>query len=156
MPLVWHRIPEAELWLVGSEPPASLLGLQDTDQRVHVTGYVEQIQDLLSTMSLILCPWTGTYGFRSRLVEVMALGVPVIASPDAVYGMDMRDGAGIFLRDSDSDMAEVGLELLEHPAYAKAQSRLARQQVEQKYSFEATYGRLAQELLEFCRQWKSC
>jgi glycosyltransferase involved in cell wall biosynthesis len=149
MPEVWRHVPEAELWLVGSHPPESLAALPRRDARVKVTGFVPRVQELLRTMSVVLCPWQGTYGFRSRVVEVMALGVPVVASPDAVDGMDLRHGDGIFLEADPRAMAATCLRLLADPALAAEQSRRARAEVEAKYSYEACYVRLARELAAF-------
>jgi len=143
MPLIWEAFPDAELWLVGSNPPGEFHSLARSDRRVKVTGFVEHVQEVLNTMTLALCPWTGTFGFRSRLVELMALGVPVVASPQAVSGMEMDEGKGIFLRESPGEMAETALNLLADREYSRTQSRYAREQVERKFSFEATYGKLS-------------
>jgi glycosyltransferase involved in cell wall biosynthesis len=148
MPIIWQAYPQAEFWLVGSNPPKSLQNLAN-DKRVKVTGYIERVQDILKTMSAVLCPWTGEYGFRSRLVEVMALGVPVVASTQAVYGIDMQSNKGIFLEDSASGMGKASLKLLSNTEFARRQSRLARQQTEEKFSFETSYEHLANELLSF-------
>jgi len=138
MPRIWAAFPNAELWIVGSNPPAAIRRLADCP-RVNVTGFVDEIQDLLSTMSLALCPWTGTYGFRSRLIELMALGVPVVASHEAVYGMDLDHGQGLWKSRNADRMAEISLELLKSNEKLLAQSRMARNQVEARYSFETTY-----------------
>ena len=117
--------------------------------RVNVTGFVEEVQEVLKTMSLVLCPWSGNYGFRSRIVEVMALGVPVVATPAAVDGMELESGRGIVLVESDAAMAEQTLRLLLLPEELKAQSRLARSEMQRLYSLEKTYDRLMAEL----RNW---
>lgn len=152
MPAVWRAYPDAELWVIGSNPPASLHRLAERDARVRVTGFVECVQEVLQTISVVVCPWSGTYGFRSRLVEVMALGVPVITSPEAVDGMGMKVGRGIFLEKAFPRMAEACLRLLEDPVFARQQSEAARAQVEEKFSYEATYDRLARELFNFVVQ----
>jgi len=148
MPVIWQRFPDAELWLVGSNPTERLRSLT-SDSRVKVTGFVEDVQEVLKTMSLVLCPWAGTYGFRSRIVEVLALGVPVVATPAAVDGMELESGRGITLADSDEALAERALELLSAPNQLAAQSRLARSEMERLYSLENTYGRLMTELREW-------
>jgi polysaccharide biosynthesis protein PslH len=150
MPLIWQHIPDAQFWIVGSNPPPSIQSIPTRDPRVTVTGFVQDAPTVLGSMSAVLCPWVGTYGFRSRLVEVMALGVPVIASPDAVYGMDMDEARGIFLRQTDAEMASACLHLLQDQNFASRQSQLARQQIEEKYSYEATYGKLADDLSRYC------
>lgn len=148
MPRIWQEQPETEFWVVGSNPPPTIQRLAQ-DRRVTVTGFVEWPQDVLCTMTGVLCPWSGTYGFRSRIIEVMALGVPMIATPEAVVGMELEDGKGILLAENDEDLAHHALTLLRDIRWAHEQSLLARQQVETKYSFAATYGELAQNLYEF-------
>ena len=148
MPVIWQRFPDAELWLVGSNPTKILRALT-SDPRVKVTGFVEEVQDVLKSMSLVFCPWSGTYGFRSRIVEVMALGLPVVATPAAVDGMELESGRGIFLADTDKLLAERALELLSAPDLLAEQSQMARSEMVRLYSLEHTYDRLMMEL----RDW---
>jgi glycosyltransferase involved in cell wall biosynthesis len=154
MPAVWNRYPQAELWLIGSDPPDSLRDLT-SDHRVKVTGYVEHVQGILQTMSLVLCPWSGTYGFRSRLIEVMALGVPLVASYDAVSGMELENGRGVLLGRDDYELVEHVLNLLQDKNYSRHQSGLARQQVEQLYSIDNTYGKLTGQLCAWLNKSRS-
>jgi glycosyltransferase involved in cell wall biosynthesis len=151
MPAVWRVIPEAEFWIVGGNPPPDLCALGRSNPNVKVTGFVQNVQDVLKTMSVLLCPFNGTYGFRSRVIEAMALGVPVVATADAVYGMDLENGRGLILCQTSAELTQGALRLLENADFAKAESCAARGQVEQKYGFEASYGRMAKELLELAQ-----
>jgi glycosyltransferase involved in cell wall biosynthesis len=151
MPSIWRTFPEAELWLVGSDPSKELQARAD-GKRVFVTGYVERVQDILKSISLVLCPFSGTFGFRSRLIEVMALGIPVIASTDAAYGMDMPHGEGIWHCESTAVMENETLRLLGDSEALKLQSKKARATVERLYSFEESYGRLSEALYEDHRE----
>lgn len=146
LPRLRRHVPDLELWLVGSHPPARLQALAQEDTGVKVTGFVPEVQPVLASMHAVVCPWVGTYGFRSRLIEVMALGVPVVATPDAVAGMELIDGEGLFLADDDDGMAEALWRLLGDPEHQAAAGRAARAQVEGRYGFDATYRRLAWEL----------
>lgn len=149
MPKIWACYPEAELWLVGNNPPPYLQQLPTSESRVHVTGFVDNVQAVLATASLVLCPWTGKYGFRSRLIEAMSLGIPVVTTPDAVYGMNLLDQRGILQGDSDEQLAQQVLRLLSDQAFATVQSQLAHQVVMEQYSFASTYQRLATELMHW-------
>jgi glycosyltransferase involved in cell wall biosynthesis len=151
MPAVWQKFPEAQLWIVGSNPPEHIRALE-SDPRVRVTGYVENVQEVLRTMSAVVCPWSGTYGFRSRLIEVMATGVPVVASPDAVFGMELEEGNGLFLGADDNELAGHVLRLLENPKFAGEQSQLAREQVDRLFSYDNTYMALMDELSLWLRK----
>jgi polysaccharide biosynthesis protein PslH len=152
MPVVWASLPETELWIVGSNPPRHILDLQSRDRRVRVTGFVKDPRPLLAAASVMLCPFTGTYGFRSRVVEVLALGVPVVASPDATAGMDLEAGQHLLSADTVEGMARATLELLTNPEKGDRLSRAGRQRVEEVYSFEATYGALTRGLLELVQR----
>lgn len=149
MPLIWQACPEAELWIIGSNPPRHLQELASSNSRVHVTGFVENIQDILKTVTAVLCPFHGQFGFRSRLIEVMALGIPVIATPDAVHGMNLEIEKGLYLNDDDAVLADWCVRLIQDRDWAYKQSLLARQQVEDKFSFDATYSQLANDLYQY-------
>lgn len=151
MPRIWERFPDAELWFVGADPAPSLLALT-RDPRVRVTGFVRDADRILATMFCVLCPWSGTYGFRSRLVEVMSVGAPVVASRDAVSGMELEHEKGVLLADDDEGLARLVNGLLENVPVAQEQSRLARARVEELFSFEKTYGRWMREMSEWLRR----
>jgi glycosyltransferase involved in cell wall biosynthesis len=147
MPLIWEQYPDTEFWIMGSHPPAFLKELE-RDPRVHVPGFAENPQDILETVTLLLCPWSGRYGFRSRIIEVMACGVPVVASVDAVYGMGLEPYHGIALGRDWREIAALAVEWLQNVSECGRQSLLARQQVEKLYSIKATYDRFLEILNE--------
>jgi glycosyltransferase involved in cell wall biosynthesis len=154
MPIVWAEFPETELWLVGSNPPSHIQDLADS--RVKITGFVKDVPSVLRSMTAVLCPWHGTYGFRSRVIEVMALGVPLIATPDAINGMELAPGNGLLLASNPGEMARHVVQLLRDPSLARDHSLAARAQVSDRFDFSQTYGRLAHELEEWIEKWGNC
>lgn len=154
MPLIWRRFPETQLWLVGSNPPKKISALAEKDGRVKVPGYVENVAGLLRTMSVVVCPWEGLYGFRSRLIEIMALGVPLVTTYDAVYGMEFENNRGILLGKNAKELAQKTLSLLNCIDSAEEQSRVARLEVEKLYSLESTYDRFTNELIAWLENLK--
>jgi glycosyltransferase involved in cell wall biosynthesis len=140
MPMIWTHYPNAELWLIGAKPPAIIKELE-LDTRIKVTGYVKDIATVLSSVKVMLCPWddNATYGFRSRIIEVLALGVPIVASPSAIDGMELEVGKGIMLATSINEMIEKTMDLLSNESLLIEQSLLANRMVIEKFSYEATY-----------------
>lgn len=149
MPSVWSRFSNAEFWIVGSNPSKKILSLPSIDDRVKVTGFVKDAPAVLGEMSVVVCPWKGRYGFRSRLVEVMALGVPLVTTPEAIDGMELKDKRDVLLGEDEEAMALHTLELLGNEDIAARQSEAARHIVEQIYSTANTYDRLSGDLLEW-------
>jgi len=151
MPMVWSAMPDAEFWIVGSNPPPALLELARTDERVLVTGFVEDVGAILRSMSIVLCPWRGRFGFRSRIVEAQAIGAPVVATAEAIDGMDLRADVDLLVADTREQMASAAMLLARDRDLSFQVSRSARQRVEELYSFDATYGKLARDLFEWSR-----
>ena len=148
MPTVWSRFPDAECWIIGSNPGPAVSEIARKDRRVVLTGHVEDVSSLLSTLTVVACPFAGRYGFRSRIIELLATGVPVVATSDAVSGMGLEDGAGVTLRDLDEEIAHECIRLAGSAQFARHQSLQGRALVEDQFSFEATYGRLAADLAQ--------
>jgi glycosyltransferase involved in cell wall biosynthesis len=148
MPLVWKKYPETEFWIIGSDPDNELM-LLEQDPRIRVIGYQENVQNSLKHISVFLCPWKGKYGFRSRIVEVMATGIPVICSRDAIDGMELQEGRGLFFAENEHEFADQAINLVNNLRLLEDQSKQARIQVEELYSFENTY----QSGFEKIRNW---
>ncbi|MCE7992592.1 MAG: glycosyltransferase [Roseivirga sp.] len=144
MPEVWNKFPKAQLWIIGSKPPQHISQLQEKDSRVTVTGFLDDVAPTIGSMDLILCPWEGTYGFRSRLVEVMATGSPVITTEDAAKGMDFENGQGILYNNNIAEWPDMTIHLLSSPQELLKLRKLSRKSVEVRYSLEATYNHLPQ------------
>lgn len=138
MPFVWLKLPSAEFWLIGNRPVNILLQRAEKDSRIKITGFVQDVAQVIAEMGVILCPWEGVFGFRSRIIEVMAVGVPLVVSEDAIAGMGIAEHA-IKIGRTDAEIANNALEILENENMAQQMSLLARQDVEKKYSFESTY-----------------
>ena len=151
MPLIWLEHETAELWIIGANPPQEIRSLA-LDSRVKVLGYVADLEKCFSGVDAMLCPWIGKYGFRSRIVESMALGVPVISTADAVDGMELRDGDGILFRETNEEISKAAIGLINDRSFAEQLSRRARDAVVRLYGFEATYGSLARNLVEWVHE----
>jgi glycosyltransferase involved in cell wall biosynthesis len=146
MPAIWKKFPNAELWIVGSNPPKSLQEIARNDERVVVTGFVNDLSSVMGKILAVVCPWQGTYGFRSRVIEVMALGIPVVTTSSAVYGMELTHEKGILLSSDNDGLVHHLLRLMSDRAYSENQSNLARFVVDNQFSLEGTYGRFASDL----------
>tara|TARA_Y100000996_G_scaffold301974_1_gene239435 strand:+ start:277 stop:1509 length:1233 start_codon:yes stop_codon:yes gene_type:complete len=144
MPSVWERYPETELWIIGSQPPNKILKLQNLDSRVNVTGFVDKVQDVLQTMTIMILPWEGTYGFRSRIVEMMAIGLPVITSSDAIEGMGISEEDGVFCAQSINQYVNKTINILSRETGdSHSTNRGKKIKGIDRYDVKHTYGHLS-------------
>ena len=145
LPLVRDAVPAVELKVVGSNPSPRIAQLL-RGSGMELVGYVAQPADVLSQYAAVVCPFVGQYGFRSRVVELMATGVPVVATPDAVAGMGFTAGLHVRVEEHDAGLAAAIIELLSDEEQASAQSHAARRFVEAEYDFASSYRKLATRL----------
>jgi glycosyltransferase involved in cell wall biosynthesis len=71
----------------------------------------------------------------------MALGAPIVATSQSLTGTPLRDGEHLLRADSDDEMVDRVVQLLEDPERCRALSRAARGHVEAEYSWEAVVAR---------------
>jgi len=68
----------------------------------------------------------------------MSLGILVVATSDAVYGMGLEVSEGIILVNKALEMAEFALNWLSNTKELNRQSPLGRRQMERSFSYEPT------------------
>src|SRR3954453_6865188 len=74
------------LWIVGLNPSAAVLALAGAD--VRVTGRVPDVRPYLRHARVAVAPLQIGRGVQNKVLEAMAMGLPVVATPQAREGLD--------------------------------------------------------------------
>lgn len=108
----------------------------------------------IGIMPLTDTPWArGKCGYK--LIQYMACGIPVIASPVGVNAEIVEHGVNGFLASSDAEWAEA-LQTLLHDAKLRARmGEAGRRKVERDYSLQVWGPRVAQMLRDVAYKGKS-
>ncbi len=80
-----HR-PDARFIIVGSNPTHQVRRLAET-QGVEVTGFVDDVRGYVSQASVVVAPLRVARGIQNKVLEAMAMGKVVVASPEALTGI---------------------------------------------------------------------
>src|SRR5690606_23613025 len=91
LPLVRKRHPEARLSIVGSQPTAEVLELA-REPGVTVTGFVPETNDWLRRASVAVAPLRIARGIQNKVLEAMAMGLPVVGTTSATQGVGATPG----------------------------------------------------------------
>ncbi|MCC6191304.1 MAG: glycosyltransferase, partial [Anaerolineales bacterium] len=117
MPLVWAQWPEAQVIIAGSSPTRAVVALgQSQAPRVQVTGYVPDLRPYLQSATVAVAPITYGAGMQNKVVEAMACGTPVIASPRAVSALNAQVGEEVLVAEAPAEFAQALLRLLKDEA----------------------------------------
>jgi glycosyltransferase involved in cell wall biosynthesis len=136
-PRVWAELPDAKLMLVGTgleQPPSS-------DPRVETVGFVEDLQPAYASASCAVVPLLQGGGSPLKFIEALAYGLPVIATPLAAGGLEVRDEEHCLIAVDGEAFAAALVRVLREGAPELA--RRGRELVEQNYSIEALSALLA-------------
>jgi polysaccharide biosynthesis protein PslH len=109
-PLVRRAVPDLRLLLVGDAPTADMTaaaGPLDT-----ITGTVQDVSPWIDQASLVVLPLRLGGGMRVKLLEALACGKAVIASPIAIAGLDVTVGTELLVAESDEEFADAIVLLL--------------------------------------------
>lgn len=108
----------------------------------------------LGIMPLTDTPWArGKCGYK--LIQYMACGIPVIASPVGVNAEIVEHGVNGFLASSDTEWTEALQTLLHDPALRGRMGEAGRRKVEQNYSLQVWGPRVAQMLRDVANKGRS-
>jgi glycosyltransferase involved in cell wall biosynthesis len=139
MPRVWQQLPHAKLMLVGA-------GLEEhppTDPRVEALGFVEDLHAAYARARCAVVPLLQGGGTPLKLIEALAHGLPVVATPRAVAGLLVRDGEHCLIADGGEPFAHALVRVLRDDS-PRLGAR-GRQLVVERYSIEALSRVLATE-----------
>lgn len=150
LPRVRRRHPNARVVLAGSKPSQELRRLTDISG-VIVTGYIADIRPVVQGCSLGVFPLRVARGVQNKVLEAMAMGVPVVTSPAVAEGVTARVPDELSVAPVDDGgvaMAARVCELLDSPARAGEQAARARSRVELDYGWAPRAAELQAMLLE--------
>lgn len=145
LPRVRAAVPQAHLYIVGNRPAKPVRRL-DGSLGVTVTGFVPDVRGYLSMATACVAPLRIARGIQNKVLEAMAMGRPVVATPQAFEGIDAQPGRDLLVAASEDEFAEHVIGLLQDPRRAARIGANARARIELRYSWAANL-RLLDDLL---------
>jgi len=137
LPLVREQFPEASFHVVGRNPPETLLA-RHGQGGAHIWGGVEDIREWLAAADLALVPLELARGVQNKVLEAMAMTMPVVLTPGAATGIGGIDARHYAVAESDLALAERAIALLSDHEHSHAMGLEARRFVVDGMSWQAT------------------
>lgn len=136
LPLVRREVPAASFTVVGRNPTGALRRAASQTTGARVTGAVPDMRPHLGSADLVVVPLRMGRGVKVKMLEAMAMGLPIVASPIAVEGLAVTPGVDVVVANSPGDFADAVVHLLRDPARAGQIGEAARRLVEGRYRWE--------------------
>ncbi len=114
LPHIRKALPAARLVVAGRSPDAAVRALAELEA-VSLVENPGDMRPLLSAAHLSIVPLSAGGGTRIKILEAMAFGIPIIATPLAVEGLDLIENEEVLVSDSDDGMAAMAIDLCTDP-----------------------------------------
>lgn len=150
LPRLQAKLPQVRLSIVGSRPTDEVKVLAQRPG-VAVTGFVDDPREFLSRAAVSVAPLRIARGIQNKVLEALAMGLPVVGTTSATQGVEGEAGRDFMLANTVDEQVRAILELLEHPDRALALGRRGREFVEQHYDWERVFDPLDALLERFGR-----
>jgi len=141
MPRIWAHRPEVRVQIVGRNPPAWLRRAA-RDPRVEIVGTVPDLRPYLARATLAVCPLRYAVGIQNKVLEALAMGTPVVATPPVQGGLSAVPGRDLVIAEGGEAFAAAVLRLLDSPGERAALGAAGRAYVEAHHRWEALAERL--------------
>ncbi len=141
LPLIKREIPEAKLFIVGSNPTREVLSLNDHNG-VVVTGFVKDIRPFYEIADVSIIPLSLARGIQNKVLEAMAMKVPVVATSRAFEGINAAPHRDLLVEDEPGAFAQAVVRLLRDSSVRNELRNNARRVIEANYSWPRNLAKL--------------
>jgi glycosyltransferase involved in cell wall biosynthesis len=143
-PSLKRAFPGSKCLIVGSSPSKALLDAADIDQDLIVTGYVEDVRPYLRESSIYICPIKDGGGTKLKILDALAMGIPIITHPVACEGISVTNGLNILYATETKHYVENVTKLLSDPELYENISKEGIELIDTDYAYGAIGRRLAE------------
>jgi polysaccharide biosynthesis protein PslH len=154
-PMVRRQIPEARLLIVGADPPKTVQRLARTDG-IRVTGFVPSTQAYLLQATAAVAPMQAGSGMQFKVIEAMACGTPVIATPLGIGGLAVEPGRHVLVADTAEAFTQQLVRLMRDVTLQRELANNARKLVEERYSWTRSVAALEEIYALACSPQQQC
>lgn len=139
-PAICERRPEARFTVIGKRPPSDLQRIANAPgSGVELSGYVKDLQPLLSETAVFVVPLLAGGGMRVKILDAWAWGLPVVSTSIGAEGLETGDGKAIRIADAPDELAACIVELLADRGAREALGAAGREQVRREYDVNRSY-----------------
>jgi GT2 family glycosyltransferase len=140
MPLVWNRVPDVGLEIVGSSMSDEIRALES--DRVTVSGWIEEIEPVLDRARAMVAPVRYGAGVKGKITQSLARGLPVVTTTIGAEGTGAVHGREMLIADEPLQFPEEVVRICRDDALWSRLSTQGRRLAERRFSVDAVSGRM--------------
>lgn len=142
LPRIRRRVSTISVDIVGRDPLPSLSAMAAQVPDVKLWGYVPDLRPYLAQASVYVAPLRLGSGVKNRVLEAMAMGKPVVATPLGIRGLQVQPGWDVLTAVTEDAFADAVVELLRNGELRRRVGQAARETIVAHHSWLVVRDRL--------------
>ncbi len=133
-PLILEKHPEAKFIIAGQRPVNKVIDL--AGDNIEVTGFVRDLSAMYNKASVVVAPMRFGAGTQNKVLEAMAMGVPVVCTNIGFKGLGIESGEGAIMQTEAKAFAESVIKLLDSEYGRKITGSKGAEVIKNKFSWD--------------------
>lgn len=144
LPMVKTRVPKSKFVIIGGGVSERLFKYASED--IIITGRVDDVRTYIQKSKVFVCPLKFGSGIKTKNLEAMAMGVPVVTTEIGAENIDAKSDEQWYIVRNDIDFVEKVVLLLEDEKKNRHIGKNGQQYVKENWTWDKT-SRLFKEIL---------
>lgn len=144
LPHIQQKHPDVVFVIAGQRPVKRVLNL--ASDSVIVTGFVKDISEEYAKASVVVAPLRFGAGTQNKVLEALAMGVPVVCTHVGFKGLGIESGEGAFMAKNTEDFITEVNRLLESDKYRENLAGKGMEKIVSTFGWDAVANQLLQYL----------
>jgi sugar transferase (PEP-CTERM/EpsH1 system associated) len=144
-PLIEKEIPGVQFIIAGQRPVKKVTDL--AKENIQITGFIPKLNEMYATAEVVVSPLRIGAGTQNKVLESMAMGIPVVCTDIGFEGLGIANGEGVFKETTAMGFAKKVIELLNNPELREITGKKATEVIKNKFSWD----RIAQQLADYLK-----
>ncbi len=140
LPLIRARFPDVRFVIAGQRPVEKVTAL--ASESVVVTGFVKDLAAVYADASVVVAPLRFGAGTQNKVLEAMAMGVPVVCSHIGFGGLGIESGEGAIMQTDKQAFAASVISLLASEELRRTVGEKGREVVRTRFDWNVIARRL--------------
>lgn len=134
LPKVQFHFPKIKFVIAGQRPVPKVLAL--ANEHVKVTGFIPNLASEYNAASVVVAPLRFGAGTQNKVLEAMAMGVPVVCSHIGFKGLGIESGEGAIMQTEPEAFAQSIIQLLSSEKMRQTVGQQGVSIIQSKFSWD--------------------
>jgi polysaccharide biosynthesis protein PslH len=133
-PLITRQFPSVKFIIAGQRPVEKVQAL--ANDNVLVTGFIKDLAAEYNEASVVVAPLRFGAGTQNKVLEAMAMAIPVVCSNIGFSGLGITSGEGAIMETEAEKFANAVCELLASEKYRHETGSKGKQVIRQNFDWD--------------------